>query len=168
MYYYYKKEAFENRKINNEFSTMYVKKRHPKAKANGFSSMNIGWKRLIYFHLFSFLIRGFSRKFIEYDLFKNNVIIAKACLISKVPIYSFLPHKGLHLCYCEVIPSERGKGYYTSLLEYISNDKQEEDLYMLVEQDNLPSIKGIEKAGFIRYAYGIKTKKNRFIVSSFL
>ena len=98
----------------------------------------------------TFLFRGFSRVFVEYDYIVNQTIVSKAVLISKVPLYKFLPSKGVHLCYCETIPEARGKGYYPQLLSYIQNDFRSDDLYMVVNEKNYASIRGIEKAGFER------------------
>ena len=51
---------------------------------------------------------------------------------------------------CFTIPTARGKGLYTKVLNYITGDLhyQNASFYMLVNKNNLPSVKGIERAGF--------------------
>lgn len=137
----------------------------PHSIVSGMHSMQIGKKKWFYFQLMSFLFRGFQRVFKEYDIIINNRIVSKAVLISKVPIYGFLPHKGIHLCFCETIPEARGKGLYPLLLSYIQNDYPLCEFYMIVKEDNTPSIRGIEKAGFVKYAEGVKNEAGRFVVT---
>ena len=75
----------------------------------------------------------------------------------------FLPLKGVHLCYCETIEKERGHGYYPLLLKYIQSDVKK-SLYMVVKESNTASIKGIEKAGFVKYASGRKLTNGHFVI----
>jgi len=51
---------------------------------------------------------------------------------------------------CFTYPKFRGKGVYPQMLKYISSNVGAENsiFYMIVDETNLPSIKGIEKAGF--------------------
>ncbi len=127
------------------------------------SIMQMGRMKYFYYQLMTFIYRGFKRVFKEYDVVIDNTIVSKAVLISKVPVYKFLPKNGIHICYCETVPEARGKGYYPLLLKYIQNDMLNQDFYMIVDEDNISSIKGIEKAGFIRYANGQKTLDGRFV-----
>ena len=131
-------------------------------------AMQIGRKKYCYYQVMSFLVRGFHRVFKEYDVMSGNKVISKAVLISKVPTYVFLPKDGVHICYCETIPEARGKGFYPLLLSYIQNDMPEKEMYMIVKNTNISSIRGIEKAGFVKYAVGKKTNDGRFVVNSLL
>lgn len=161
MYYFYKKSAIPPAPVLGD--DVIITKQTPNAVVPGVKSMQMGRKRYWYFMIMTFLYRGFKRVFIEYDIIIENRIVSKAVLISKVPIYKFLPSKGIHLCYCETLPEFRGKGYYPLLLNYIQNDFKERELYMIVEHDNYASIKGIEKAGFIKYAEGEKLRNGTFV-----
>lgn len=161
MYFFYKQGKVPNMPTLTEGYTI-IKKR-PKPYVEGMHSLQIGWKRYVYFIIMTFLCGGFSRVFEEYDIVKNGIILSKAVLISKVPIYKFLPSNGVHLCYCETISEARGKGLYPLLLSYIQNVYKKYDLYMIVDESNLPSIKGIEKAGFVRYAKGEKMANGVFV-----
>ena len=166
MYYYYKQgilppmPAIEN--------GVEIVKCTPHPIIPNMSPMQMGRKRFLYFKIMTFLCRGFHGVFKEYDVIVGDIIVSKAVLISKVPIYRFFPKNGIHLCYCETIPESRGKGYYSLLLSYIQNDLQGTNLYMMVEDSNFASIRGIEKAGFIRYANGIKKDNGVFVVEKYL
>lgn len=115
-------------------------KQMPHHFVHNMSSMQMGKKRFLYFQFMTILYRGFRRVFKEYDILIDNKIVCKAVLISKVPIYEFLPKKGIHVCYCETIPEARGKGYYPLLLSYIQNDMLEKNLYMIVDENNYSSV----------------------------
>ena len=141
-----------------------ISKCKPRPLVANMHSMQIGRRKVIYYEIMTFLFRGFARTFIEYDVIKNNVVVSKAVLISKVPEYKFLPRKGVHLCYCETILEERGHGYYPLLLNYIQNDLSSVELYMIVDCQNIASNRGVEKAGFVKYGIGVKNQKKAFVV----
>lgn len=96
---------------------------------------------------------------------RGDKILCKALLMSKIPEYEFLPDDGIHICYCETASDERGKGFYPMLLRYIRARYPRKDLYMTVYEDNVASIKGIEKAGFVRYAEGQKNSERHFVIT---
>ena len=165
MYYFYRQNVIPPRPNLPEGIT--IKKRIPIPWVPDMHSMQMGRKKFIYFQFMTILYRGIRRIFEEYDLIIDNRIVSKAVLISKVPIYRFLPPKGIHLCYCETIPQARGKGYYPLLLSYIQNELFPQKLYMIVDVTNTASIRGIEKAGFERYAEGIKNDKGVFEITCY-
>lgn len=140
-----------------------IRRQKPHPFVHKMSAMQIGKKKYYYYRFMTFLCRGFRRVFKEYDVLINNEIVSKAVLISKVPTYGFLPDKGIHVCYCETIPEVRGRGYYPLLLRYIQNDMPENNLYMIVDVNNDASIKGIEKAGFVRYGEGQKLANGKIV-----
>lgn len=74
-----------------------------------------------------------------------------------------MPNNGLHLGLAYTIPEERGKGYYPLMLKYIQADLQNEDIYMIVNENNYSSIRGIEKAGFVQYSKGVKNRFGVFV-----
>lgn len=89
-------------------------------------------------------------------------------LISRIPRYSFLPLKGVHLCCCETLPSERGKGYQSLIQKYIVADNPDMNIHLIVRADNLASIRCIEKAGFTRYAIGHRNHKGNVEIESYI
>ena len=148
MYYLYKQGIIpQTPELSDNLS---IVRQPPHPFIDKVDSMQMGRRRFWYFTIMTFLCRGIFRVFEEYDVIKDGIIVSKAVLISKVPLYRFLPRKGIHLCYCETIPEARGKGYYPMLLSYIQNQHKGNNLYMIVDEKNISSIRGIEKAGFVR------------------
>ena len=66
--------------------------------------------------------------------------------------FPFMGKTDLHICPCYTAPAYRGNGIYRNVLRFIHNVKQHtyNRAYMIVSENNLPSIKGIEAAGFKR------------------
>ena len=165
-YFYYKLNG--NQKPCELPDGLKVVKTNPRPYILGMNGMQLGRRDFIYHFFYTALYRGFRRTFTEYDLVKNDVIVSKAVLVSKDPVYMFLPAKGVHLGYCATIPQERGKGFYPLLLKYIIQDNPQMDLHMIVATDNDASIKGIEKSGFVRYAIGDRNSKGQFYINKYL
>ena len=158
MYYYYKQDKSHSTELNVDEGLGLITK-HPAITFDRTEEMGIGPLMYIYLEVFTIIKRGFSRVYNEWHLTKNGRSCSKAVLISKVPIYQFMPDNGIHICFCRTNPEDRGKGYYPTLLKTIIKNNPEKDFYMIVDSSNISSIKGIEKAGFVRYAEGEKVGK---------
>ncbi len=61
--------------------------------------------------------------------------------------FPFMSRWDIHVGPCNTAPSHRGRGIYRKVLRVICGDSKSR-AYMMVHEDNLPSIKGIEAAGF--------------------
>ena len=155
MYYYYKQDKTHSNEFDKNKDISFISK-HPALTFDRTEEMGIGPLMYIYLEILTIFKRGFSRVYEEWHLMKDGHSCSKAVLISKVPIYKFMPNNGIHICFCRTNPEERGNGYYPILLKYILNKYPHKDFYMIVESSNISSIKGIEKAGFVRYAEGEK------------
>ena len=159
MYYYYKYNG--NRKgasveSSPEFRIMV---KHPTLTFDRTEEMGIGLLMYVYLEVFTILKRGFNRFFSEIHIMRGSHSCTKAVLVSKVPIYEFMPDHGIHVCFCRTALEDRGKGYYPTLLKFILEKYPQKDFYMIVEDTNIASIRGIEKVGFTRYAIGEKVGK---------
>ncbi|MCR4965150.1 MAG: hypothetical protein K6A41_05795 [Bacteroidales bacterium] len=65
-------------------------------------------------------------------------------------------------------PEHRGNGYYPYLLTYILNEvkrKDRYDFYMIINEINASSIKGVEKAGFVLWGSGQKENRRYVLLS---
>lgn len=80
------------------------------------------------------------------ELAHTSYVIPKCC---KFP---FLESSDYEIGPCMTCPKFRGKGYYPTMLRYICSTvgSQKTTFYMIVDEENSASIKGIEKAGFTR------------------
>ena len=98
-------------------------------------------------------------QFCEYQLInKNGEVVSKAELVSWIPIFKFMPRKAYHIGPCSTVPKERGKGFYPYLLNCIIANNPAAEYYMIVDESNLSSIKGVQKAGFVEVGRGYKDK----------
>lgn len=105
-------------------------------------------------------------KYVEYLLVnENNEIVSKAEVVSWIPIFSFMPKNGYHIGPCNTVPKERGKGYYPYLLSRIIDDAPTEDYYMIVDESNTSSIRGVIKAGFEEIGRGLKNRWGQYVFS---
>lgn len=86
----------------------------------------------------------------------NGDIVHYSTVIGKCIKFKFLTNTNSYEigpCFTKV--EYRGKGIYPYVLSKIISDEAK-DYYMLVRQDNLSSIRGIEKAGFKQVGYACK------------
>lgn len=100
----------------------------------------------------------------EYCLLANNIVVAKAEVTGKLPIFPFMPKHGIHIGPCVTMPAYRGRGYYPYLLDYIVRLYGQENCYIMVEETNTASIRGVEKVGFNRFATGKKDIAGRYVI----
>lgn len=80
------------------------------------------------------------------ELVHTSYVIPKCC---KFP---FMGKEDYEIGPCFTYPKFRGKGLYSQMLKYICSSvgTYKTNFYMIVDETNLPSIRGIEKADFKR------------------
>lgn len=110
----------------------------------------------------AFINRG-GEQLLEYKLFRDEKLVSSAVVAPKVWNLAFMNRDELQIGPCRTEPDERGKGYYPTLLNYIMAQNPNKTHVMMVAENNAPSIRGVEKAGFVKYAEGHKTKLHRFV-----
>lgn len=93
-------------------------------------------------------ILTFNKVEIYYVLTNNGEIIHTAYTISKNIKYPFLNRGDISIGPCCTKEEYRGMGIYPMVIRYIINDNIEKNKYMFVREDNISSIKGVEKVGF--------------------
>lgn len=122
-------------------------------------------KKVGMFHdIHSFLWNILGGRLKEYRIIKNKKIVCYARVVNKIFFFPFMGSSGLHIGPCATAESERGKGLYPYLLQHIIQENKGKDFYMIVNESNVSSIKGVVKAGFTPYAKGYKTFFNRYII----
>lgn len=102
-----------------------------------------------------------SKKKWRYAIRDSDKIIHKSYLFHNVYLLKLLKKNGPVIGDCKTNTAYRGQSIYPFVInsiaqEIISNERKE--VFIIVNQDNLSSIKGIEKAGFSKYA-SIKAKR---------
>ena len=101
-------------------------------------------------HAFVWTVFKGSGFFYRYILHYNNTPVSFADVVDKSLFLRFLPKNCIHIGPCYTPIQYRGHGFYPMLLRFIINEYKDKECYMFVKQNNISSIRGIEKAGFKR------------------
>lgn len=103
---------------------------------------------------------GRSKKIIVLDC--EGQVVHTSRVIGKCFKFPFLSKFSAEIGPCATKPNHRGQGIYPNVLRYILSDGGWKEYYMLVREDNLSSIKGIEKAGFVRVGT-VRKERGRWV-----
>lgn len=107
-------------------------------------------------------------RFWEYQILRGNNVLATAQVCPKLPIFPFINSRGIHIGPCKTIKEERGKGFYPLLLQYIIDEHPERKYYMIIDENNISSQKGVEKVNFQLFAVGHKDALGRYVIDQYL
>lgn len=99
-----------------------------------------------------------GKRFYEYQIVKQGRVVSTAQVCPRIWQLRFFPKGGWHIGPCHTISSERAHGYYPLLLQYIIETNPGRKWYMLVDQQNVASQRGIAKVNFIKYGEGIRSR----------
>ncbi len=98
----------------------------------------------------------------RYFITENGVVVHNSFLFEKAHILRLLQKNGPVIGDCYTNPDYRGKFIYPFVINHIAKELIEErkntEVFIIVNTNNLNSIRGIEKAGFEYYA-SIKAKR---------
>lgn len=97
------------------------------------------------------------------DSMDQVVTTAEVC--RKFWKFPFMTAKSFHIGPCMTKPSCRGRGYYPYLLQQIIKDYPRNDFFMIVDEKNEASIRGVTKAGLQPFAKGIKNKFGQYVIT---
>lgn len=117
-------------------------------------------------HAFVWMLLGGKVK--EYQIVQDDEVVSMARVVNKIFFFPFMGRGGIHIGPCYTKEKMRGKGLYPYLLNYIIEESKMTDFYMIVSENNIPSIKGVTKVGFVPFAKGHKTFLKRFVIDEFL
>ena len=92
----------------------------------------------------------------------DSLIMHTSCVMSKCKKFTFMRDNDFEIGPCVTKDEYRGQGIYPRVLNYITSSFGEDGavFYMIVEENNTSSIKGIEKAGFEKCGV---VQKSRFL-----
>ncbi|MBE6941078.1 MAG: GNAT family N-acetyltransferase [Ruminococcaceae bacterium] len=98
--------------------------------------------------MFSVLTGG--KTTIVYAVDKDGSVMHTSYVVPRCMKFPFLRKGDLEIGPCATLPEYRGRGIYPAVLRHICKTFANEDtvFYMIVNDQNIPSIRGIEKAGF--------------------
>lgn len=115
------------------------------------------WKTALS-RLYFWLITG-GKLEIYYILSDAGTVAHTSYVVPRCYKFPFLDKGDYEIGPCRTAENSRGKGLYGMALNRITGEKAYEkaNFYMLVSEENAPSIRGIEKAGFLREGYAART-----------
>ena len=98
-----------------------------------------------------FQIMSFGKAQIYYVENNDGELVHTSYVVPACGKFPFMGKRDIEIGPCYTYPAFRGKGIYPRVLSEICRRNQDAPaIYMIVDEANDPSIKGIEKAGFVR------------------
>lgn len=121
-------------------------------------------------NFFWYLLNLFSPiQFSEFQILNpNKEVVAYAKVIGKIYKFPFMIPKSIHIGPCLTVEEERGKGLYPYLLNHILQTYKDTQAFMIVKEENLPSIKGVTKVGFKPFAKGHMNSLREYVIDHYL
>ncbi len=117
---------------------------------------NLSFKAKLVRNFFVLFSKGKMQ--IYYAVDENGTIMHTSQVLPKFYKFGYMQKGDYVIGPCVTRHEFRGKGIYPCVLKHILNQLKPSTVYMVVDETNPSSIKGIEKAGFIRYGIVKKTK----------
>ena len=104
----------------------------------------------------------------KYEILDNGRFVHESFVFPKLHLLKILGKTGPAIGQCATSEKYRGQAIYPFVINRIANeilaDKAADEVFIIVNSDNIPSIRGIEKAGFSLYA---KVTAKRFLLFYF-
>lgn len=99
---------------------------------------------------FYFQLMSFGKAKILYVQDDAGELVHTSYIVPRCYKFSFLKMSDYEIGPCYTYPKYRGKGIYPSMLSFICKNigNTQTTFYMIVDSENLASVRGIEKAGF--------------------
>lgn len=150
---------------------MYLYYKNSKSKTQIPNSLHVTFRKTIptklnplwlYWRFISWL-KGDG--FYEYQALLHEEIVCTAYVVPKNIKFPFIPNNGYHIGPCYTKPEYRGKGLYPLLLQHIMEENPDREYYMIIKDTNIPSIKGVQKVGFQKFAKGQKNLLQQWVIS---
>lgn len=97
-----------------------------------------------------FQLMSFGKAKILYMKDDVGELIHTSYIVPRCYKFSFMERNDYEIGPCYTYPKYRGKGIYSSMLLYVCEKlgNAQTTFYMIVDSENLASVRGIEKAGF--------------------
>lgn len=107
-------------------------------------------------HLFWYV--GSARKYAIYYVRHQGEVVHVSHVLGRSYKFPFMKKQDLHIGPCWTADQFRGHGIYPAVLSRIALDHPGTRLWMLTDEANAASRRGIEKAGFRAVGSGVKEK----------
>lgn len=158
MIYLYKLESKDLCSIKHFKCDIKLKEFTPSIKNFLLPGEKVSLKTICVRILFHVITLGSARLFYVQSI--NGDLMHTSYVIPECIKFPFMSRGDYEIGPCYTYPAYRGKGIYSNVLYGICNKMKNTNptFYMIVDEANEPSIKGIEKAGFVRCGVVQKSK----------
>lgn len=158
MTFLYKSEAADSVFVNDDERDIMIKIFTPSIRGWLLPGEIFKLKTICFRILVQLMTLGRAKIF--YAINENGDLMHTSYVIPHCAKFSFMGKDDYEIGPCYTYPDFRGKGIYPKVLHQICSRmaKNNSVFYMIVDENNKPSIKGIEKAGFIRCGTVRKSK----------
>lgn len=116
--------------------------------------------RISLFRIYSQILTNGKVK-VYFALDPQNEIVHTAYIIPSNWKYAFLGENEANIGPCSTVESARGKGLYPYMINCIVRDNADKKCYLIIREENTPSIRGAQKAGFV--LTGKKVRKTKLL-----
>lgn len=143
--YRLKADEVNNKYLQNNNESMSIEIFEPSIFKLNISGHKQSPKQILMI-LYWFLIS--KGKYKIYYVRDGNLVIHTSYCISKCYKFPFMKNNDIHIGPCETSSAYRGRGIYPNVLLRIICDNQNSDFYMIIDDKNISSQKGVSKVGF--------------------
>jgi len=149
IYWLYKRDKLKSIEIDDKFKHFFFKPTIFNLKLHKGSV-------LLYFFWYIF---SQGRYKIFYILEKKtNTVAHYSNILPKIFKYSFMQKQDLHIANCYTLPKFRGNRLFSFALSFIGESVSEHVIWVGARDNNISSVKSIERGGFKRAAIASKTR----------
>lgn len=93
---------------------------------------------------------------------KDGIVCHTSYLMPACWKFPFMKKGEYEIGPCRTLPEYRGQGIYPTVLKTIIAENKETTFHIMAAENNISSIRGIEKAGFKKYGKLIVTAFKQF------
>lgn len=113
------------------------------------------WWVMHYLHIFA------NRDYSLFLIYDSKAIVHRSVITPRYFRFPFMAREDLQIGDTWTMPEYRGKGLATFAIQKIVelHKKPGRRFWYVVEEDNIPSIRAVEKTGFVKYGVGVRKKR---------
>jgi RimJ/RimL family protein N-acetyltransferase len=113
------------------------------------------WWVMHYLHIFA------NRDYSLFLIYDSKTIVHRSVITPRYFRFPFMAREDLQIGDTWTMPEYRGKGLATFAIQKIVelHKKPGRRFWYVVEEDNIPSIRAVEKTGFVKYGVGARRKR---------
>lgn len=142
--------------IDKRFNTVLWKPSTLEVVPKGTALLPFGiWWIMHHLHIFT------NKDYSLYLIYDGDNLIHRSVITPRYFRFPFMGKKDLQIGDTWTMPEYRGKGLASFAIQEIVklHKKPGRRFWYIVEEDNIPSIRAVEKVGFVKYGVGTRKKR---------